>query len=35
LVHGVKELIVKLLMGVTNAEVPWGWNWCTSLFIQN
>jgi uncharacterized protein (DUF983 family) len=35
LVHGVKELIVKLLVGVTNAEVPWGWNWCTSLFIQN
>jgi len=35
LVHGVKELIVKLLIGVTNAEVPWEWNWCTSLFIQN
>lgn len=35
LVHGVKELNVKLLIGVINAEVPWGWNWCTSLFIQN
>jgi len=26
---------MKLLMVVTNAEVPWGWNWCTSLFTQN